>query len=172
MEAQGRLLEVCAETIRASSEPRDDTCKLDSIIISHIHDIRSRPAGPPMMRSLVRLGFHDCASESCDGCIDPDDGNQNVGLDALIEVLTPICTTYDMSSADCFAAAASMAVEELSYEGATLAYMPLFFGREDAASCGGFTGGNPEAEFPAGQDGVLSRFLGFLLVVLCLEVST
>ena len=106
------------------------------------------------MRSLVRLGFHDCASESCDGCIDVDDTTQNAGLDAMVEALKPICTTHNLGTADCFAAAASIAVEETSAEGATPAQVPLFFGREDAATCGGFTTQNPEATFPAGQDGM------------------
>lgn len=105
------------------------------------------------MRSLVRLGFHDCASTSCDGCIDVGDTSQNPGLGAMVEALAPMCKTHGMGVADCWAAAASMAVEETSYEGATLAQMPLFFGREDAASCSGFTKQNPEAEFPSGQDG-------------------
>ena len=72
----------------------------------------------------------------------------------MVEALTPICTSHKLGFADCFAAAASMAVEETSYEGATLARVPLFFGREDAPACGGFTQQSPEATFPAGQDGM------------------
>ena len=109
-----------------------------------------------MMRSLVRLGFHDCTSEKCDGCIDVADTKQNSGLGAMVEALTPICKKHSLGQADCFAAAGSMAVEETSYEGATLAQMPLFFGRQDAASCTGFTKQNPEATFPKGQDGTQS----------------
>jgi hypothetical protein len=107
-----------------------------------------------MLRSLVRLAFHDCASEKCDGCIDVSDTKQNAGLGAMVEALTPICDKHAFGKADCFAAAGSMAVEETSYQGATLAQIPLFFGRADAPSCTGFTKENPEADFPAGQDGV------------------
>lgn len=108
-----------------------------------------------MMRSLVRLGFHDCASETCDGCIDADAGTTNAGLDVVLEVLAPMCVKHSLSTADCISTAASMAVEELSAAGPTQARMPLFFGRMDSATCGNFTDEEPEGVFPAGQDGVL-----------------
>lgn len=104
------------------------------------------------MRILVRLGFHDCISASCDGCID-EDADDNNGLAAVAAGLTPICSTHAMGLADCFAAAASMAMEEASAEGATEAQMPLFFGRPDATCCGPFTDAAPQGTFPSGQDG-------------------
>ena len=42
------------------------------------------------MRTLVRLGFHDCisASGTCDGCIDLDDPENN-GVGTAVNALTP-----------------------------------------------------------------------------------
>ena len=40
------------------------------------------------MRTLVRLGFHDCASASCDSCIDEDAADNN-GLAPVVAALTP-----------------------------------------------------------------------------------
>lgn len=106
-----------------------------------------------MLRALVRLAFHDCASAKCDGCIDTMDARNNPGLGEMIEVLQPICDKYSLGKADCWAAAGSMSVEETSYNGPDLARVPLFFGREDAPSCTGFTAQNPEAIFPSASVG-------------------
>ena len=102
------------------------------------------------MRTLVRLGFHDCisASGTCDGCIDLDDPENN-GVGTAVNALTPICNAHAIGLADCWAAAASIATEELS-DGADV---PMYFGRADAASCGPFDG-DPEAVFPFGEDGI------------------
>lgn len=107
-----------------------------------------------MMRTLVRLAFHDCASARCDGCIDPADEN-NPGLGAMATALQPICAKHAMGTADCWAAAASMAAERLSENGATVLKMPVFLGREDAASCSGFTAAQPEAKFPFAVAGAI-----------------
>lgn len=106
-----------------------------------------------MLRTLVRLAFHDCASTRCDGCIDTTDTRNNPGLAPMIQALNPICTKYGLTKADCWAAAGSIAVEETSYNGADLALVPLFFGRTDATACTGFTQTNPEATFPAAASG-------------------
>ena len=103
-------------------------------------------AGVASLRTLVRLGFHDCASAKCDGCIDFADP-ENLGLELLADTLAPICATHALGRADCWAAAAIVATEELS--GGT---MPMYFGRADAAICGPFTRA-PEALFPFGEDG-------------------
>ena len=97
----------------------------------------------------MRLGFHDCASAKCDACVDPKDPN-NPGLGAMVTTLAPVCAKYaaQMSAADCWAAAATMAAEELSSNGATVMQMPLFFGRADAPACTGFTADSPEAILP------------------------
>lgn len=114
-------------------------------------------AGPPMMRKLVQLGFHDCASARCDGCVDVMDKKNNGGFEALLSELIPICSSHQIGRADCFAAAASVAVEETSLGGGIAARVPLFFGRINTPTCSGFTRENPEAVFPNGEDGM--RFL-------------
>lgn len=105
------------------------------------------------LRTLVRLGFHDCVSNSslCDGCIDLQDSENN-GLADAVNTLNPICNTHAIGLADCYAAAASIATEELSNG----AVVPMYFGRADAASCGPFNG-NPEGIFPSGEDGTPPR---------------
>lgn len=118
-----------------------------------------------MLRSLVRLAFHDCASARCDGCIDTQDQRNNPGLQEMIEVLQPICDKYALGKADCWAAAGSMAVEETSYNGPDLAHVPLFFGRDDAPSCSGFTAQSPEAMFPSASAGMLLSSSPSLLVL-------
>lgn len=118
-------------------------------------------AGPTKMRTLVQLGFHDCASALCDGCIDLNVTNNN-GLAPILEALTPICKSHNFGIADCIAAAASMAVEETSVAGGVQARIPLFFGRIDNANCNGFTEQNPEAVFPNGAEGVTSNQLPFV----------
>ena len=121
------------------------------------------------MRTLVRLGFHDCVSASgtCDGCIDLDDPENN-GLADVLNTLTPICNTHAIGLADCWAAAASIAAEELSDGGADV---PMFFGRADAASCGPFDDG-PEALFPSGEDGMCSRTNAYSLLCWCCELCS
>lgn len=109
-----------------------------------------------MVRPLVRLAFHDCASTTCDGCIDLADPS-NARLPALVGALTPICEKYNIELADCFATAASMALERTSRSAATQALVPLFFGRITAATCDGFTEESPEAVFPGGMDGMTSN---------------
>jgi hypothetical protein len=59
-----------------------------------------------------------------------------------------------MSTADCWATAATMAVEELSKNGAKVLEMPLFFGRQDNLFCSGFSAASPEAEFPDPEKGL------------------
>ena len=103
------------------------------------------------LRTLVRLGFHDCVSATCDGCIDLQDPENN-GLADVVGALEPICNTHAIGLADCYAAAASIATEELSNG----AVVPMYFGRADAASCGPFNG-NPEGIFPSGEDGTPPR---------------
>lgn len=110
-------------------------------------------AGRPPLRVLVRLAFHDCASPQCDGCIDTTDTLNNRGLDQTVNVLEPICVKYNLGMADCWAAAGSIAVEETSRTGSYTAQVPLFFGREDAPSCTGFTSESPEATFPSASVG-------------------
>lgn len=112
-----------------------------------------RIAGPPLLRTLVRLAFHDCASATCDGCIDTADALNNPGLGEMQQALQPLCANHSLATADCWAAAASIALEEASYNGADLARVPLFFGRADTATCTGFTQRNPEALFPAASAG-------------------
>lgn len=112
-----------------------------------------RIAGPPLLRTLVRLAFHDCASATCDGCIDIADALNNPGLGEMQQALQPVCANHSLPTADCWAAAASIALEEASYNGADLVRVPLFFGRTDAATCTGFTQSNPEASFPAASAG-------------------
>lgn len=128
-------------------------------------------AGPPMLRALVRLAFHDCASATCDGCIDVNDSRNNPGLEEMITVLQPICDKYSLGKADCWAAAGSIAVEETSFQGADVARVPLFFGRKDAATCSSFTAANPEAVFPSASVGVCSRLFRHGPCVL-LPIST
>lgn len=106
-----------------------------------------------MLRTMVRLAFHDCASTKCDGCVDTADARNNPGLAEMIQTVQPLCTKYGLSKADCWATAGSIAVEEASYNGADLTRVPLFFGRTDAAQCSGFTQRNPEASFPAAAAG-------------------
>ena len=105
------------------------------------------------MRTLVRLGFHDCVSAACDGCIDLQDPENN-GLAQVVGTLEPICQTHSIGLADCYAAAASIATEELS--GGTV---PMYFGRADS-QCGGFNAVSPnqgaEGIFPSGEDGAAS----------------
>ena len=114
------------------------------------------------LRTLVRLGFHDCVSNSslCDGCIDLQDSENN-GLADAVNTLNPICNTHAIGLADCWAAAASIATEELSGG----AVVPMFFGRADAASCGPFNGG-PEGLFPSGEDGPLPLADASVLLLL------
>ena len=119
----------------------------------HAHIVSTHTdAGPPMLRTLVRLAFHDCASARCDGCIDPADAN-NPGLSEMAAALQPLCTKHALGTADCWAAAATVAAEELSNNGATVLKMPVFLGRKDAARCSGFTAAQPEATFPFAMAG-------------------
>lgn len=104
---------------------------------------------------LVRLSFHDCASATCDGCLDITDTQNNPGLDGVINAVQPVCDKFGLGTADCWAAAGSIAVEETSLSGSVPVTVPLFFGRADAPSCTGFTAEAPEATFPSASAGVL-----------------
>eukprot|EP00892_Ulva_mutabilis_P012127 jgi/Ulvmu1/9287/UM050_0036.1 len=133
----------------AEAPPRASTSVAHKIMMIGSGGIR----GPAMLRTLVRLAFHDCASAQCDGCIDTSDTLNNPGLAEMIQALQPLCTKYGLNKADCWAAAGSIAAEEASYNGPDLARVPLFFGRTDATTCTGFTQSNPEASFPAAAAG-------------------
>lgn len=121
-------------------------------------------ADRPPLRVLVRLAFHDCTSTTCDGCIDTTDALNNRGLGQTVNVLQPICDKYNLGTADCWAAAGSIAVEETSRTGSDSAQVPLFFGRADAPSCTGFTSESPEATFPSASVGACRyvQCLGFV----------
>eukprot|EP00892_Ulva_mutabilis_P004287 jgi/Ulvmu1/222/UM001_0226.1 len=139
-----------APTPQQLAEFRED---LLASFVSNQGGVGTSGGGPAMLRTLVRLSFHDCASAQCDGCIDTLDTRNNPGLEEMIAVLQPICNKFSLGKADCWAAAGSMAVELTSFNGPDLARVPLFFGREDAPSCTGFTKQNPEAVFPSASVG-------------------
>jgi len=114
-----------------------------------------------MLRQLVRLGFHDCTSARCDGCIDVA-AEDNPGMAPLISILDQIHANYpDIGRADLWAAAATMAAEECSNTGPTPLHMPLFFGRVDAAQCGPFTAEQPEGRFPDANQGLNATLTWF-----------
>jgi len=107
------------------------------------------PEHKPLIGSILRLIFHDCAGplntgsttatldntiRLCDGCIDVDLDDHN-GIEELAMLpIEDICTAFSdrMNRADCWSAVATITLEysaALSSEAGTLPDIPYYFGR-------------------------------------------
>jgi len=127
------------------------------------------PEAKPLIGSVLRLVFHDCAGpfndgttaasndnahRLCDGCIDLDKGDHGGLLELAVAPIEVLCLKYAsvMNRADCWATTGTVALEysvHLAREADVLPTLPYFFGRAQCLlSPNAITGDDAGTEFP------------------------